>query len=491
MSSQRNFVAEIEARAATGGWLDRPAYQSGGETHSYRELFRRTAEVSGALRRRGIGPGDRIALVLPEDVEQIVLFLAALRVGAVAVPFSGILTAAEASTTVQRIRPALVVRRREFEVPAGTAALSPEELRAEASDDTGIEQVDADAPSFAVFTSGSTGPAKLATHTHGDIFVFDEVAGAAIGITAEDVTLSASSLHLAYGLGNTIFFPLLRGGSVVLKDTYDRLDHQLALDLIDRYSVSVFYSIPTYFGELLREENAGALGRLRLLVTAGEVLNATLEKQLIEVVGAGLTGIFGTTEIGHAVTVNGGANYRPQKVGQVIAPYQVRVVDRTTGAVLEPGRIGAIEIKGPTISLGNREPADPVIRLVEEWYGTGDVAVLDEDGYVQLFGRLDDVETVRGLDVFPAEVESVILENPAIREAAVATVAAPDGERRVWAYVVREPAPISDVELADLVIKAVAEQLEEHKVPHGVRFVTELPYVYGGKLSRREVRALG
>ncbi|MCM6779058.1 AMP-binding protein [Nocardia sp. CDC159] len=490
MSDRSNFVAEITARAAERDWLSNPAYRTDEHSYSYAEVLRLAAETATALRHSGIGPGDRVCIVLPETIDLIAVFLAALRIGAVAVPINGNADPELLTDAVRRSGAKLVVRHREFTVPDGCIALWPDQLRGAAADPD-IAVVTAETPAFAVFTSGTTGPAKLVVHTHGDIRHFDEGVGNALGIAAGEVCLSASGTYLAYGLGNAVFFPLLRGASTVLNGTDSRLVPAEALRLIEQHAVDVFYAIPSYFTSLLREPGVDSLKRLRLAVTAGEVLNKSVEEALITLLGSSLTGIFGTTEIGHAVAVNAGADYRRQKVGRVIGPYAVRIVDRVTGEPIPTGRIGSLEVHGPTITLGAKEATAAPVRLAGQWYATGDVALLDEDGYLQLFGRADDVETVAGQDVYPAEVESVLLESPAVREAAVCTVTGPDGERRLRAYVVRNDTAVSELELERRLLAAAAKALAPHKVPREVRYLDALPYILGGKLSRRDVRLLG
>ncbi|MGV9675164.1 AMP-binding protein [Nocardia sp. NPDC003482] len=490
MSASSNFVAEIETRAVAGGWLSSPAYRTAERDHSYADLFERTARTAHALRGYGIGAGDRVCLILPETIDLVTVFLATLRIGAIAVPLNGNATIEQLADGTLRSGASVVVRHREFEVPDGCVALWPEQLAGERAD-TEIAAVTDDTPAFSVFTSGTTGPAKLVTHTHGDIRHFDNGVGNALGIARGEVCLSASGTYLAYGLGNAVFFPLLRGASTVLNGTDSRLVPAEALRLIERHSVDVFYAIPSYFATLLREPGADALKRLRIAVTAGEVLNTAVENNLLALLGSSLTGIFGTTEIGHAVAVNAGADYRPQKVGRVIGPYAVRVVDRQSGQPIDAGEIGSLEVLGPTISLGAKDASVPPVRLAGQWYATGDIARLDDDGYLQLFGRADDVETVAGRDVYPAEVESVLLESPAVREAAVCTVGGPDGERRLRAYVVRADDAVSELELERRLLAAAAKALAPHKVPREVRYLDALPYILGGKLSRRDVRQLG
>lgn len=188
-----NFVAEIEARALSEGWLENPAYRAGEQIVSYEELFRISSEVGAAYLRHGVSPGDRICIVLPETIDLVTAFLGALRIGAIAVPINGSSEEDVLVSAVRRADASLVVRHREFDVPDGCAAVSLAELRGSVAGDSDIAEVTAEGPAFTVFTSGTTGPAKLCTHTHGDIYHFND------GVGADESGSAVSELVFAAG----------------------------------------------------------------------------------------------------------------------------------------------------------------------------------------------------------------------------------------------------------------------------------------------------
>lgn len=483
-----NLVAHLEGLARTGGWLDDTAYVEDGEHLDYRGLFDAAADTATALAGLGVRPGDRVLLALPDGIAFVTAFLGILRLGAVAIPVNTLFHESELRQSEEIAEPVLVVCRDEARHAFTGKVVTPLDLRTHTGGPRPAPHpVEPGAVAFAAFTSGTTGAPKLCFHAHGDAAVFDRAIGSALRITRDDVCYSVSRMYFAYGLGNSVLLPLQRGARTVL--TAERADEHTALTTLAAHHVTVFYGQPSFYARLLAHPGHGRLRALRAAAVAGELLPHRVEDALRALLGDRLLNICGTTEIGHAVLANGPEDPRPRTVGRVLPPYRVRVVD-DTGSPLPPGTEGRLQIAGPTIGDGVRRGSAPPIRLTpEEWYSTGDAALID-DGYVSLLGRLDDIEIVAGANVHPAEVEDLLGRDPRVREIVVCSVRRASGVTSLRAHVVAEDGADRE-ELKASLLATAAHQLTWYKVPEDVVFVTTLPRNATGKLLRRALRASG
>lgn len=481
-----NLVERLEGLARDHGWLDRPAYHVDDETYRFADVYEGAGRAAAAYTARGLGAGSRIALVLPDGIDAVWAFLGALRIGAVAVPVNSTMHPDELRRAIGIAVPDAVVCE---EDPGGPPAdlIPPEELRAEGlTPHPPCAPATPDTPAYAVFTSGTTGDPKLCFHTHGDPGVYERAIGSVVGITPDDVTFSVSRMYFAYGLGNSVFLPLHRGGTTVLSPA--RATEDDALRIIKDRGVTVFYGQPSFYARLSRHPDHALLSGLRLALVAGEVLPAPLEVRLRQVLGERLLNIFGTTEIGHALVANAIGHSRDHTIGRILPPYRMRIVDEA-GVEAPPGVPGALEVAGPSIALGVARGSDPPARAGDSWYATGDAATADEDGYVRLHGRLDDVEIVGGQNVHPAETEDHLMRHPAVREAAVCSARRESGVTSLRAFVVLDDGASPEEVRAELLAGARAT-LTWYKVPEDVVFVAELPRTSTGKLRRRVIRAM-
>jgi fatty acid CoA ligase FadD22 len=478
-----NLVERLEGLARDNGWLDRPAYHVGDETYRFADVYEGAGRAAAAYTARGLGAGSRIALVLPDCIDAVWAFLGALRIGAVAVPVNSTVHPDELRRAIRIAAPHAIVCE---EDPGGppTDVIAPEELRADGV--APYAPTTSDTPAYAVFTSGTTGDPKLCFHTHGDPGVFERAIGSVVGITPDDVTFSVSRMYFAYGLGNSVFLPLHRGGTTVL--SRPRATEDDALRIIKDHGVTVFYGQPSFYARLARHPDHALLSGLRLALVAGEVLPEPLEARLRQVLGERLLNIFGTTEIGHALVANAIGRSRDHTIGRILPPYRMRIVD-DAGVEVPPCVPGALEVAGPSIALGVARGDDPPSRAGDSWYRTGDATTADEDGYVRLHGRLDDVEIVGGQNVHPAETEDFLMRHPDVREAAVCSVRRENGVTTLRAFVALDDGASPEEVSAELLAGARAA-LTWYKVPEDVVFVRELPRTPTGKLRRREIRAM-
>lgn len=484
--SNDNFASIARNAATQGGWLHKTAVREGDRHCSFAELFDQAGRVASVLTAHAVMPKARVVLWLPESISFVASFLGTVQIGAVAVPISPALTLDQFLEQVAMACPDAIItdasQCTSVRERVACSVLSLEHLE-QITPLREVCAVDRHDYAFGVFTSGTTGAPKICLHTHGDIACVQQVAGNAIGIDARDVCLSASGMHLAYGLGNALFFPLLAGSTSVLAPLSRRMTPEEALFLIDQHQVTVFSAIPSIFAKMLLAPHADHLSRLRRAITAGETLNAPLERRILEKVPGGLVNVFGTTELGHGVIINTAHDYRSARAGRVHPPYEIRVVDEA-GNELAHGQRGALQVKGPSISIGVRDGRELPQRITDDWYATGDVAAILDDGYVEVLGRIDDMEVIGGVKVYPSEIETILMELDAISHVAVCGVTVSGAYQLASFIVLKQGHALTP----DGVQHHLKGRLAEEMIPRLHFFVDALPYITGGKLSRRALR---
>ncbi len=480
--SDANLAGVMEARATVGGWAGEVAFVAGDRTFTHAEVHDGAARTGSLLADRGVGRGDRVLIALPDGPELVWAFLGAVRLGAVAVPVNPRLTAADHAAAATAAGAVLVVCEAALaERFDGRPVVIGERLGATIAGypPCAPAAVDAGAPAYAQYTSGTTGAPKAAVHAHGHPLVYaDAFAGPAVRLARADVVLSVSKLYFAYGLGNTLFFPLLTGCRAVLHAAHPRPDDVAAL--VGQHGVTVLFGVPTFFAQLVAAAN-GPLPSLRVAVSAGEPLTPALAARVRATLGCPVLDGLGSTEVGQTFASNTLDRWEDATVGRSLPPYRVRVVDGS-GADVPAGGVGALWVAGPTLPVGYLGGPAPA---PGEWLATGDLATLDEDGTVRLQGRSDDIEQVGGISVSPLEVEAVLSRHPAVTEVAVAGVVGPRGGSQLVAFVVGPPRATLDAELLAL----ARAELAPFKVPRRVVHLAALPRTATGKLQRFALRS--
>lgn len=492
--SAGNLAAVLEAWAAERGWDERVAFVAGEErTFTYREVHDGAARGASLLADAGAGPGDRVLVALDDGIEFVWAFLAAVRLGAVAVPVNPRLTPDDHRWLTADCGAAVAVCSVDLaERLAGrTRVVTAEGLE----DALGAHPplpaagVTGDTPAYAQYTSGTTGAPKAALHRHGDPLVyFRAFATPALALGPADVVHSVSKLYFAYGLGNSLFFPLLSGARALLRATPPRAEEVTAA--VARHRVTVLFAVPTLYAHLVASAAPGAFISLRAAVSAGEPLVPALAERVRNVLGCPVLDGLGSTEVGQTFASNTLDCWRDGTVGRPLPPYEVTVRD-SADRDLPAGEIGTLWVRGPTVMLeylGRPEATARVRRGA--WLCTGDRASLDAEGFLRLHGRADDIEIVAGICLTPQEVEEVLARHPALTEVAVAGVRHPSGASRLEAFAVLSPGAVPDVVAAELVAMTRA-RLAPYKVPRAVHFVDALPRTPTGKLRRFVLRAGG
>ena len=490
-SGNANLAAVLEERAAARGWGPRPAFAVGDRVHTHAEVHEGAGRAASLLGEAGVRPGQRVLLVTDDGIEFVWAFLGAIRLGAVVVPVNPRLTVDDHRYAAADTGAPVVVCRSDLAGRFSPAtAVATEELAATLTGSPigPAAPVSADAPAYAQYTSGTTGPPKAAVHRHGDPLVYaDAFAEGALGLGPDDVSLSVSKMYFAYGLGNSLFFPLLSGSQAVLHPGPPR-PVEIA-EAIEGQRVTVLYSVPTFYAHLLRSESAASFASLRAAVSAGEALTVPLAERLRRSLGCPVLDGLGSTEVGQTFVSNTVERWRDGTVGWPLPPYQVAVRDQA-GNDVPPGETGTLWVRGPTVMLEYLgKPEATAAAKDGEWLCTGDRATIEPDGSVRLHGRVDDLEMVGGISVAPREIEEVLSRHPAVAEVAVVAVRDDEGASRLEAFVVPAADAGPGEDLAASLVTLARDHLAPYKVPRAVNFLAALPRTPTGKLRRFQLRS--
>lgn len=508
-----NAAAELLQRGLTAAGPYKVAYIDHREELTYGELERRVRRFAAGLRALGLCPEQRMLLVMHDTCDFVVAFLGAIFAGVVPVPVNTLMTVSDYAYFLDdsRARAAVVSeplldKVRAAAPPdlplvvagaAASAELGQRELwfeRLLEHGGTGLSTpapTSADEVAFWLYSSGSTGRPKGAMHLHGHLGATADTYGRQVlGITRDDVVLSAAKLFFAYGLGNSLTFPLSVGATTVL--LAERPTSEAVVRTLRRYHPTLFFGVPTLYASLLAEPThrpEGASPRLRRCVSAGEALPRHLGEQWQERVGVEILDGIGSTEMLHIFLSNRPGLVRYGTTGVPVPGYEVELRGEH-GAVVEGAAEGALWVAGPSAAMAYwNQRARSLSTFCGRWTSTGDRYRRDEAGAYVYCGRNDDMLKVGGIWVAPFEVESALAAHPLVVEAAVVAQADADELIKPKAFVVlREGAALDGPALAEELRSFVRSRLAPYKVPRWVEAVHELPKTATGKIQRFRLR---
>lgn len=477
-------------------------------TWSYADLTRRVGKIANALLALDVQAGDRVLFSAVDGIDFPALFLAIMKIGAVALPINTYLKPqdyqyfiADSDTrmvivdhtvvpaidaicpALPRLRHVLVLR----EPVAGYQML--EELISSEAEHCESRQTDPDAMAFWLYSSGSTGMPKGVVHTGRHLFWATELFGVdTLGINRNDVILSPPKMYFAFGLGNQVYFPIRTGATVIANP--DAITPQRIWDLWLKHAPTAVFGVPTLFAGMLRfaDEHLDraavreASARLRLCISGGEILPPSLMQRWREYVGVDILDGVGTTEMTHMFLINRPDAPVPGSCGRLVPGYRAEVVDDEDCPVRK-GEIGNLRMFGPSAAQTYwNQPERTAVTMAKGGVLTGDKVYEDDDGNYFLVGRADDMLRVGGIWVSPAEVETVIAQHTGVLECAV--IGHPDEASMIKpkAFVVpRERVDDHERFAADL-RAYVRERLAHIKCPRWFAIVEELPKTSTGKI---------
>jgi len=508
-----NAASYFIDRHLAHGRGDRLAIIDDHGSYRFAELASRVNRAGNVLRRLGVGIEDRVMLCVLDGIDFPALFWGAIKIGAVAVPISTMLTTADYEYLLRDSRARVLAVSHEllarFEpilagepylqtvLVAGKAARdcagalkSFESLAGGADDRLACAPTVADDVALWLYTSGSTGKPKAALHLHSDLIPTAVLNGEmTLGIRENDVVFSGAKLFFAYGLGNANTFPLHAGAATVLMA--ERSGPEAVMDAMRRHRPTVFFGVPTLFANILAhpefDRSAGS-DRLRLCVSAGEALPENVSKRWAERFGVEILDGIGTTESMHTFISNRPSDFRYGTSGKPVPGWEIRLL-REDGRKVADGEVGDLWVSGPSISpcyWNNRETSRRT--FVGRWLRTGDKYLRDPDGYYRYIGRSDDMLKAGGIWVSPFEVESILVAHPEVLQAAV--IGAPDAEGLIKpkAFVVLKAGNKETPELAEALRSYLREHLAHFKCPRWIEFRAELPMTATGKIQRYKLR---
>ena len=473
-----------------------------GSTISYADVVSMSGRLANALVRFGLVPGDRVAVQVDKSAESLLLYLATVRAGGIYLPLNTAYPVGEVRYFLTDAAPRLFVCRpadldamrglaSEVGVPqvetlgtAGQGTLSP--FLTEGSEAfTDVERT-ADDLAAILYTSGTTGRSKGAMLSHGNLYSNCQTLREVWHFTQDDRLLHALPIFHTHGLFVATNVTLAAGGSIILLPSFDP---DAILRLLPQ--ATTMMGVPTFYtrllarSELTRELVAG----IRLFVSGSAPLSAETHREWEERTGHQILERYGMTETNMNTSNPYDGRRVPGSVGLALPGVEVRIADPETGTSLAQGNVGSIEIRGPNVFKGywNMPEKTAAEFRSDGFFISGDLGVMDPDGYISIVGRAKDLIIAGGFNIYPAEVESVIETVPGVAECAVIGVPHADLGEAVVALVVARPGTTID---ETTVQAAVSDELARYKQPRRIIVVDDLPRNAMGKVQKKELREI-
>jgi acyl-CoA synthetase (AMP-forming)/AMP-acid ligase II len=493
---------------------DRIGFIWDGRDRTYAESNRRADALAYALADLGVGRGDRVALSLSNCPEIMEAMFAAWKLGAAVVPLNARFTADEIEYHVNDPRAkAMIVGAENAEtvldmrdrlptvdhvLEAGGKALGGLALEdlIEAFSGKPFTAVDVEPDELAwlAYTSGTTGRPKGAMLTH-EVLVFESLAALADSMRLEVEDVGMHAAPLTHGSGHNALVFTMKGCSQVIHQPWG-FDVDLFLEQVPKYGVNALFMVPTMIKMVIDHPQAAEtdLSSLRFVIYGGAPMYVEDLRKALSLFGNVFVQLFGQTESPMTGTIlraqehvlDGPLARRLGSCGRPRAGVQIRIVDEHDRAVA-PGETGEICIRGGSVMKGYWErPEETAETLRGGWLHTGDIGKMDDDGYVYILDRTKDMVISGGLNIYPREIEEVLLAHPAVSEACVFGV--PDDK---WGEALKAHIVLADGDSPSEgdIIRFVGERLAGYKKPKSVEFVAALPKTSYGKLDKRAVRA--
>jgi benzoate-CoA ligase family protein len=494
----------LDARVREGKG-DKTAIVWAGQSFSYRDVQVLANRFGHVLRNLGLQEEQRAIVALPDGPEFVGALFGIFKIGAAAVMVNPALKTEEISYFLDYTRARIAIvdahgleafaaasrearyLRRLLVVggdPEGHASFERESAGVPDSLDTAPTH--RDDPALWLFSGGTTGRPKAVVQTHRSYANTTELyAKATIGYCENDVTLAVPKLYFGYATGSNLFFPFSVGAACVLFPEHPTAE--LVFEKIRTHRPTILVNVPTMVNQMVTHPGAGRqdLSSLRLATSAGEALPPELHRRWKETFGVELLDGLGTAEMWHIFITNRPGDVKPGTLGRAVSGFDVKVCD-DEGREVPAGEVGALWVRGDSRALGYWQQAERTAAAFRgEWYVSGDLVARDADGYFTYSGRADELLKVSGKWVAPQEVESCLLQHPAVDECAVVGQTDSSGLVKPCAFVVaRELRDGLDEELKAF----VRERLQPYKYPREVVFVESLPRTHLGKVDRGKLR---
>jgi long-chain acyl-CoA synthetase len=495
MSSVTNLAKNLTdtTRAHAG----RIAVRVDNAAMTYRALDDASARVAGLLHERGLKPGDRIGIMMPNVAEVPVVYYGVLRAGGVVVPMNPLLKAREVAYYLGDSGAGLVFAWHSFadqarggadQVNAESIVVDgdsfPSLLAAATPDFRVVDRGDEDT-AVILYTSGTTGHPKGAELTHGNLISNTDVTRTDIvGARPDDVIFGGLPLFHVFGQTVALNVAVAAGACLTL---LPRFDAEHALRIIADHGVTVFEGVPTMYVALLHQPNRADYdtSTLRMCISGGAALPVEVLRGFEEAYGVSVLEGYGLSETSPVASFNHpNREHKPGSIGTPIRDVEIRLVDGEDHD-LPQGEVGEIIIRGPNVMKGYWQRPEATAEAVRDgWFHTGDLARVDEEGFLFIVDRKKDLIIRGGYNVYPREIEEVLYEHPAVAEAAVIGLPHPAlGEEVAAAVALKPGAAVTAAELRDY----VKSQVAAYKYPRHVWLVDTLPKGATGKIQKRDI----
>lgn len=489
----------LDSRVSEGRGA-RVAVRTDERNWTYAEVQAHASRFANVLATAGVEPEQRVMIALPDGAAYVGALFGTLKLGAVVVMVNPGLGQEEVAYLVRLSRAKAIVTQHETAAAFRAAAeTSRTRCRVIETGTEAFEQSLAYAPAefetfpshpddaaMWLFSGGTTGRPKAVVQTHGSFANTTELyAKGVIGYREDDITIAVPKLYFGYATGSNLFFPFAAGASCVLFPEFPA--PEVLFERIRRFRPTILVHVPTMISRMVSHPEASKqdLSCLRLATSAGEALPVELDRRWRETFGVDLLDGLGTAEMWHIFVSNRPGAARPGTLGQVVPGFEIKACD-DEGREVPRGETGWLWVRGGSRAIGywqNLEKTSAGFR--GEWYVTGDLVAIDRDGFVTYGGRGDEMLKVAGRWLAPQEVESCLLEHPAVAEAAVVGLLDESGLVKPCAYVVARGA---SPELGETLKAFVRDRLEAYKHPREVTFVDSLPRTHLGKVDRGKLR---
>jgi long-chain acyl-CoA synthetase len=463
---------------------------------SYGMLHRATAHIAGLLAAHGFQRGDRVGIMLPNVPYFPVCYYGVLRAGGIVVPMNVLLRTREVAYYLSDSGAKLLFAWHGFaaDAEAGAAQAGAECLLVEpgsfeqevgsATPDTAVADTADDDTAVLLYTSGTTGQPKGAELTHANLTLNARGSADLFDLGSEGMVLGALPLFHSFGQTCSMNATVGSGGTLTL---LPRFDPGKALEIIQRDEVNVFQGVPTMYGAMLHhpERDKYDVSTLKLCGSGGSAMPVELLRGFDQAFGCKILEGYGLSESSPVASFNHADRERkPGSIGTPIKNVEMRVVD-DDGHEVPQGEVGEIVIRGYNVMKGYwQRPEATAETIIDGWLHTGDMGRVDEDGYFYVVDRKKELIIRGGYNVYPREIEEVLYEHPAVREAAVLGVPHDEyGEEVGAAVALKDGASATPEELRDY----VKSQVAAYKYPRVVWLLDDLPKGPTGKILKREI----
>ena len=491
-----NVAADLLERNLAAGRAAKVAIHSASGDVTYDDLFNLACGAARSLLDLGVRREERVLIAGYDSPGWVAAFLGAIRIGAIPVPVNPLLQRSEdydhyIDDSLARVVVVDANTEEKLKAAVDRAPGKPKLMRADqiaSGDQISAAPTRRDDMAFWLYSSGSTGKPKAVVHLQHDIpYTCVTYAEQVLGITEKDTTFSTTGLFHAYGFGNNLTFPYWVGATTVLHA--GRHTPATVLETIEKRRPTLFFSAPTLYNAILNFEGAKTrnLSSIRHCVAAAEALPAEVWRRWKDAFGLTILDGVGSTEMLHIYCSNRLHEVKPGSSGKPVPGYELKILD-DEGKPVPKGEAGDLYVKGDSaLALYWAQHEKSKRSILGEWFFTGDRYRIDDEGFYWYEGRSDDMIKVSGLWVSPIEIESALLEHPAVAESAVVGVTV-DGFTKIKAFVIAKPEAVKGDALVAELQEHCKSRLQRFQYPHLIAFVPELPKTVTGKIQRYKLR---